>query len=117
MLGFAWSMRAARSLIDMPGMVASKTAMSKSEGDRSTARHASSVLPTMLTEYPKRPKYTLIILRSAGSSSTIRTLPKDSFIRAGCMIPLMRFYTEYLTFKTAKQRDYINITPQVEAAL
>ena len=29
----------------------------------------------------------------------------------------MRFYTEYLTFKTAKQREYINITPQVESAL
>src|ERR1035438_8054477 len=29
----------------------------------------------------------------------------------------MRFYTEYLTFKTIKHREYINITPQVEAAL
>src|ERR1035441_631364 len=29
----------------------------------------------------------------------------------------MRFYTEYLTFKTAKHREYINITPQVEAML
>ena len=29
----------------------------------------------------------------------------------------MRFYTEYLTFKTAKQREYINITPQVETML
>ena len=29
----------------------------------------------------------------------------------------MRFYTEYLTFKTARHRDYINITPQVENAL
>jgi secondary thiamine-phosphate synthase enzyme len=29
----------------------------------------------------------------------------------------LRFHTEYLTFKTAKQREYINITPQVEAAL
>ena len=29
----------------------------------------------------------------------------------------MRFYTEYLTFKTAKQREYINITPQVEKCL
>ena len=29
----------------------------------------------------------------------------------------MRFYTEYLTFKTASHRDYINITPQVEGAL
>jgi thiamine phosphate synthase YjbQ (UPF0047 family) len=29
----------------------------------------------------------------------------------------MRFYTEYLTFKTAKHREYLNITPQVEAAL
>ena len=27
----------------------------------------------------------------------------------------MRFYTEYLTFKTAKHREYINITPQVES--
>ena len=30
---------------------------------------------------------------------------------------LMRFHTEYLTFRTAKHREYINITPQVEAAL
>jgi secondary thiamine-phosphate synthase enzyme len=29
----------------------------------------------------------------------------------------MRFYTEYLTFKTAKHREYINMTPQVESAL
>jgi secondary thiamine-phosphate synthase enzyme len=29
----------------------------------------------------------------------------------------MRFYTEYLTFKTANHREYINITPQVEEAL
>jgi secondary thiamine-phosphate synthase enzyme len=29
----------------------------------------------------------------------------------------MRFHTEYLTFETPHQRDYINITPQVEAAL
>ena len=29
----------------------------------------------------------------------------------------MRFHTEYLTFHTKKQREYINITPQVENAL
>jgi secondary thiamine-phosphate synthase enzyme len=29
----------------------------------------------------------------------------------------MKFHTEYLTFKMAKHREYINITPQTEAAL
>ena len=29
----------------------------------------------------------------------------------------MRFFTEYLTFKTQKHREYINITPQVETVL
>ena len=29
----------------------------------------------------------------------------------------MRFHTQYLTFRTAKKREYINITPQVESAL
>ena len=29
----------------------------------------------------------------------------------------MRFHTEYLTFRTKKHREYINITPQVESAL
>jgi len=29
----------------------------------------------------------------------------------------MRFHTEYLAFETKKQREYVNITPQVEAAL
>jgi secondary thiamine-phosphate synthase enzyme len=29
----------------------------------------------------------------------------------------MRFHTEYLTFRTRNHREYINITPQVEAAL
>ena len=29
----------------------------------------------------------------------------------------MKFYTEYLTFKTKRHREYINITPEVEAAL
>jgi len=29
----------------------------------------------------------------------------------------MQFHTEYLTFHTRKHREYINITPQVEAAL
>jgi len=29
----------------------------------------------------------------------------------------MKFHTEYLTFKTAKHREYINVTPQVEATL
>jgi secondary thiamine-phosphate synthase enzyme len=29
----------------------------------------------------------------------------------------MKTYTEYLSFETQKKRDYINITPQVEAAV
>ncbi len=29
----------------------------------------------------------------------------------------MRFHTEYLTFNTKKHREYIHITPQVEAAV
>ena len=29
----------------------------------------------------------------------------------------MKFYTEYLTFETAKPREYLNITPQVRDAL
>ena len=29
----------------------------------------------------------------------------------------MHFHTEYLTFRTTKHREYINITPQVENAL
>ncbi|PWU10079.1 MAG: secondary thiamine-phosphate synthase enzyme [Terriglobia bacterium] len=29
----------------------------------------------------------------------------------------MKCYTEYLTFKTRQHREYLNITPQVEAAL
>jgi secondary thiamine-phosphate synthase enzyme len=29
----------------------------------------------------------------------------------------MKTHTEYLTFETRKKRDYINITPQVEAAV
>ena len=29
----------------------------------------------------------------------------------------MRFHTEHLTFKTKKHREFINMTPQVEAAL
>jgi secondary thiamine-phosphate synthase enzyme len=29
----------------------------------------------------------------------------------------MKFHTEYLTFRTTKHREYINITPQVETAL
>jgi secondary thiamine-phosphate synthase enzyme len=33
------------------------------------------------------------------------------------MIASMRFHTEYLTFRTKKHREYINITPQIEAAL
>jgi secondary thiamine-phosphate synthase enzyme len=33
------------------------------------------------------------------------------------MIAGMRFHTEYLTFRTKNHREYINITPQVEAAL
>jgi thiamine phosphate synthase YjbQ (UPF0047 family) len=33
------------------------------------------------------------------------------------MIAGMRFHTEYLTFRTKNHREYINITPQVDAAL
>ena len=33
------------------------------------------------------------------------------------MIAGMRFHTEYLTFRTKNHREYINITPQVKAAL
>jgi secondary thiamine-phosphate synthase enzyme len=29
----------------------------------------------------------------------------------------MKFHTEYLTFKTKRHREYVNITPEVEAAL
>ncbi|MFC1755522.1 secondary thiamine-phosphate synthase enzyme YjbQ [Thermoproteota archaeon] len=29
----------------------------------------------------------------------------------------MKFHTEYLTFKTQRHRDYINITPQIETIL
>jgi secondary thiamine-phosphate synthase enzyme len=29
----------------------------------------------------------------------------------------VKFYTKYLTFQTAKHREYLNITPQVESAL
>jgi len=29
----------------------------------------------------------------------------------------MRFHTEYLTFKTGKHREYVHITPQVEAVV
>jgi len=29
----------------------------------------------------------------------------------------MKFHTEYLTFRTKYHREYINMTPQVEAAL
>jgi secondary thiamine-phosphate synthase enzyme len=29
----------------------------------------------------------------------------------------MKFHTEYLTFRSAKHREYINMTPQVETAL
>ena len=35
----------------------------------------------------------------------------------GGMIARMRFHTEYLTFRTKNHREYINITPQVDAAL
>jgi secondary thiamine-phosphate synthase enzyme len=33
------------------------------------------------------------------------------------MIGPMKFYTEYLTFKTANHREYVNITSHVETAL
>jgi secondary thiamine-phosphate synthase enzyme len=29
----------------------------------------------------------------------------------------MKFHTEYLTFRTTNHREYINVTPQVEAAM
>lgn len=37
--------------------------------------------------------------------------------RAGRYYLHMRFHTEYLTFRTKKHREYVNITPQVESAL
>ena len=33
------------------------------------------------------------------------------------IVEVVRFHTEYLTFKTPDHRQYLNITPQVEAAL
>lgn len=42
--------------------------------------------------------------------------PRAAISRSRTM-PLMRSHTEYLTFKTRKHREFINITPQVEAAL
>jgi secondary thiamine-phosphate synthase enzyme len=35
----------------------------------------------------------------------------------GGIIATMKFHTEYLTFRTEKHREYVNITPQVESAL
>jgi len=35
----------------------------------------------------------------------------------GVIIRDMQFYTEYLTFRTAKHREYVNMTSQVETAL
>ena len=35
----------------------------------------------------------------------------------GATIAVMKFHTEYLTFRTKKHREYLNITPQVEQAL
>ena len=29
----------------------------------------------------------------------------------------MKFHTEYLTFRTTKKREYVNVTPEVESAL
>src|SRR3954452_17030722 len=57
-----------------------------------------------------------IILSNAGSSSTMRILRSESSISRR-YDRAMRFYTEYLTFKTQKHREYINITPEVETAL
>jgi thiamine phosphate synthase YjbQ (UPF0047 family) len=37
----------------------------------------------------------------------------DSF----CEVGAMKSHTEYLTFNTKKHREYIHITPQVEAAV
>ena len=96
----------------IPAMVASITTHSNSEGAAPTIAQAFSVVLAVLTENPNRPKYKLIIFKSGGSSSTIRILPVGESI-----LVFMRFYTEYLTFKTAKHREYINITPQVETAL
>ena len=33
------------------------------------------------------------------------------------MIPIMKFHTDYLTFRTKHHREFVNITPQVEGAL
>ena len=97
-------------------MVASTTATSYSDGARSKAAMASSVELVVATEWPNRSKYTLINLSNCRSSSIRRILtaflfPARRYYRG------MRFHTEYLTFKTANHRDYINITPQVESEL
>jgi secondary thiamine-phosphate synthase enzyme len=42
-------------------------------------------------------------------SDTIATFKKRGEV--------MQFYTEYLTFNTKKNRDYIHITPQIEKIL
>jgi secondary thiamine-phosphate synthase enzyme len=41
----------------------------------------------------------------------------SSTVVLAAIIFSMRFHTEYLTFRTRKHREYINITTQVEAAL
>jgi secondary thiamine-phosphate synthase enzyme len=41
----------------------------------------------------------------------------SSSVVPAAIIFSMLFHTEYLTFRTRKHREYINITPQVEAAL
>jgi secondary thiamine-phosphate synthase enzyme len=38
-------------------------------------------------------------------------------MRAGPKEPIMKAHTEYLTFHTKKHREYVHITPQVEAAV
>jgi len=55
-------------------------------------------------------------MRSRGGSSSMMRI----LFAVSDMAPYdiaMRFYTEYLTFKTTQLREYINITPQVEEVL
>ncbi|HEY9141353.1 MAG TPA: secondary thiamine-phosphate synthase enzyme YjbQ [Bryobacteraceae bacterium] len=67
--------------------------------------------------YPSRRRYTLISLRSGASSSTIRISHEGWLMSPNCYYRPMKFYTEYLTFKTAQHREYVNITSHVETAL
>jgi secondary thiamine-phosphate synthase enzyme len=53
------------------------------------------------------------------TSSVLSLYYRSTGGRTGSRLPSqhMTFHTEHLTFRTASHREYINITPQVEAAL